>query len=126
LIQSTDETPKGPLQLHVYPGADCNGALYLDDGHTFRYQQGEYLRQSFTCQTDANSVRLNFSARKGSYSPWWKSMEVVIYDWPSAGAQAKLSDSNVALKATYDRTKHALHITLPDVAGESELTITGR
>jgi alpha-glucosidase len=71
-------------------------------------------------------VRVNFSARKGSYSPWWKSVELVIYDWPSAGAHATLSGSNSALKTTYDRSKHALHITLPDVAGESELTITGR
>jgi alpha-glucosidase len=126
LIQSTDETPKGPLDLDVYPGADCSGTLYLDDGHTFRYQQGEYLRQNFTCQTEANSVRVDFSARQGSYSPWWKSVEVVIYDWPSAGAQAKLTGSASPLKTTYDRAKHALHITLPDVAGESELSITSR
>jgi alpha-glucosidase len=126
LIQSTDETPKGPLELHVYPGAECSGTLYLDDGHTFRYRQGEYLRQNFTCQSDANSVRVNFSPRQGSYSPWWKSVEVVIYDWPSASAQAKLSRSNAALKTTYDRARHALHVTLPDVAGDSELSITGQ
>jgi len=126
LIQSTDETPKGPLELHVYPGAECSGTLYLDDGHTFRYRQGEYLRQNFTCQSDANSVRVNFSARQGSYSPWWKSVEVVIYGWPSASAQAKLSGNSAALKTTYDRAKHALHVTLPDVAGDSELSIMGR
>jgi alpha-glucosidase len=126
LIQSTDETPKGPLELHVYPGAECSGTLYLDDGHTFRYRQGEYLRQNFTCQSDANSVRVNFSARQGSYSPWWKSVEVVIYGWPSASAQAKLSGNSAALKTTYDRAKYAVHVTLPDVAGESELSITGR
>jgi alpha-glucosidase len=126
LIQSTDETPKGPLELHVYPGAECNGTLYLDDGHTFRYRQGEYLRQNFTCRTEASSVRLHFSLRQGSYSPWWKSVEVVIYDWPSASAEAKLSRSDAALKTTYDRAKHALHVTLPDVAGDSELSIMGR
>ena len=32
LVQSTAETPKGPLELHVYPGEDCRGELYLDDG----------------------------------------------------------------------------------------------
>ncbi len=126
LIQSTDETPGGPLELHVYPGAECSGTLYLDDGHTFRYQQGEYLRQNFTCQADSNSVRVNFSARQGSYSPWWKSVEVVIYDWPSASAKANVSGSTAALKTTYDRAKHALHVTLPEEPGESELSITGR
>jgi alpha-glucosidase len=63
LIQSTDEIPNGPLELHVYPGQQCGGSLYLDDGHTFGYQRGEFLRQNFTCQTDGGFVRVNFGAR---------------------------------------------------------------
>jgi alpha-glucosidase len=126
LILNTDETPNGPLELHVYPGPDCNGSIYFDDGHTFRYQQGEYLRQSFTCQTDANSMQVKFSARQGTYTPWWKTIEVVIYDWPSARAEAKVGTTASPLKTSYDAKKHALHVTLPDTTGESELTIAGR
>ena len=59
LIQSTDETPNGPLELRVYPGQQCSGSLYLDDGHTLRYQHGEFLRQAFTCQADGESVRVS-------------------------------------------------------------------
>jgi alpha-glucosidase len=123
LIQNSDETPVGPLQLQVYPGPQCAGSLYLDDGHTFRYQHGDYLRQTFTCQSDARSVRVNFNARQGSYLPWWKTVEVVIYDWPSKGAEAKLSGSVSPLKTSYDATKHALHVTLPDAPGEAELSV---
>ena len=123
LIQNSDETPVGPLQLQVYPGPQCAGSLYLDDGHTFRYQHGDYLRQTFTCQSDARSVRVNFNARQGSYVPWWKTVEVVIYDWPSKGAEAKLSGSVSPLKTSYDATKHALHVTLPDAPGEAELSV---
>ncbi len=126
LIQNTDEIPNGPLELHVYPGPQCSGSLYLDDGHTFRYQHGEYLRQTFTCQPDANSVRVTFSARQGTYVPWWKSVEVVIYDWPSARAEVKLSTSASPLKTSYDAKKHSLHVTLPDVPGEAEISIGGR
>ena len=125
LIQNTDETPHGPLELHVYPGPQCSGALYLDDGHTFRYQHGDYLRQTFTCQADANSVRVDFSARQGSYRPWWKAVEVVIYDWPSARAEAKLSGDGSGLKTSYDAKKHAVHVMLPDVPGEAELSVEG-
>ena len=32
LVQSTAQKPRGPLQLDVYPGEDCRGDLYLDDG----------------------------------------------------------------------------------------------
>jgi alpha-glucosidase len=123
LIQSTDETPSGPLELRVYPGQQCNGSLYLDDGHTLRYQHGEFLRQSFTCQSEGNSVRVNFGARQGSYTPWWKTVEVVIYNWPSAKANAKLSASEAAIKTSYDAKAHALHVQIPDAAGPAELRI---
>jgi alpha-glucosidase len=126
LIQNTDETPSGPLELRVYPGSECSGSIYLDDGHSFRYQKGEYLRQSFTCHSDANTMRLKFHAREGSYTPWWKFIEVVIYDWPSAHAEAKFSSSTYPLKTTYDPKQHALHMTLSDVSAEADLTIRGR
>ena len=126
LIQNTDETPVGPLELRVYPGSDCSGSLYLDDGHTFRYQKGEFLRQALTCKADGNSVHLNFGARQGSYAPWWKMLEVVIYDWPSAHAEAKVSGSTYPLKTSYDAKQRALHIMLADVAAESQLSVRGR
>jgi alpha-glucosidase len=123
LIQSTDESPNGPLELRVYPGPQCSGSLYLDDGHTFRYQRGEFLRQTFTCQSDSNSMRVNFRARQGTYTPWWKTIEVVIYNWPSAQASATLSTSPSSLKTSYDSSSHALHIQIPDVASEAELRV---
>ncbi len=64
LIQSTDETPNGPLELRVYPGQPCSGSLYLDDGHTFRYQHGEFLRQTFHL-----SVGWQLSARQLRRTP---------------------------------------------------------
>jgi alpha-glucosidase len=126
VVQYTDEIPGGPLELRVYPGAHCGGAIYLDDGHTFDYQQGKYLRQSITCESDASSLRVKFHAREGSYAPWWKLMEIVIYDWPGAHAQAKFPSSTYPLKTTYDEKQHALHVMLSDVAGEAELTVRGR
>ncbi len=123
LVQSTDETPDGPLELRVYPGPQCEGSLYLDDGHTFRYKQGDYLRQGFTCKTDGNTVALDFGAREGSWTPWWKSIEVVVYGWSSAKAQATLAGSTAELKTTYDPTQHALHVVIPDVAGKQELRV---
>jgi alpha-glucosidase len=124
LVQSTDETPQGPLELRVYPGSQCNDSLYLDDGHTFRYQHGEYLRQAFTCQSSAGAVSIQFEARQGTFAPWWKTIEVVLYGWPSAHAEAKLTDSPSPLKTTFDPSTHALHIVIPDIAGKAELRIT--
>jgi len=50
-------------------------------------------------------------------------VEVVIYDWPSATANAKLSNGGAPLKTSYDATAHALHVLIPDIAGQAELRI---
>jgi alpha-glucosidase len=123
LIQSTDETPSGPLELRVYPGEQCSGSLYLDDGHTLGYQRGEFLRQTFSCKSDGDSLRVNFSAREGTYAPWWKTVEVVIYGWPSAQAEVRLSKSTSPPRTFYDASTSALHVLIPDIAGEIELQI---
>ena len=125
LIQSTDETPNGPLELRVYPGQPCTGSLYLDDGHTLNYQRGEFLRQSFTCQSDGNSLRVSFGARQGTYAPWWKTVEVVVYDWPSAPADAKLSNGTSPVSTSYDARTRALHVVIPDISREADLRIGG-
>ena len=126
LVQSTDQTPVGPLELRVYPGQSCGGSIYLDDGHTFRYQQGEFLRQEFKCQSDNSAMRVDFGARQGTYSPWWKTIEVVIYDWHSKRADAKFSNGTSLLKTSFDATSHALHVVVPTPGGEAELTVGGR
>jgi alpha-glucosidase len=126
LVQSIDEMPAGPLELRVYPGANCSGTLYLDDGHTLDYQRGNFMRQSITCQSDPSSVRVKFHAREGAYKPWWRILELVVYDWPSAHAEAKIAGSAYPLKTTYDAKQHALHVMLADQAAEAELTIRGR
>jgi alpha-glucosidase len=126
LIQNTDETPRGPLELRVYPGDDCQGTIYLDDGHSFGYRHGQFLRQNFTCEADGKAVRLKFHSREGSYAPWWKLVEVVVYDWPSARAEATVSGGAHPLETTYDSKQHALHMTLADQTGEAELSIRER
>jgi len=121
VVQSTSETPEGPLTLRVYPGKDCQGTLYLDDGHTFAYKQGQYLRQSFTCTTTGKSTTLHFAAREGTYTPWWHQIEVVLYNSPSAKATATLGSTT--LKTTHDPQSQTLHITIPDQPKGTDLQI---
>ncbi len=123
LVQSTDQTPVGPLELRVFPGDKCTGSLYLDDGHTFAYQHGEFLRQEFTCQSTGHSVSVQFGARQGTYAPWWKRIEVVIYRWPSARADAKFAGSTQRLQTKYDASAHALHVFIPEAAEKQELRV---
>lgn len=76
LVQSTAEKPQGPLELDIYPGEDCRGELYLDDGVTVN---GPSLRQSLQCSVTPKGVVLRFGARQGSYRPWWKQIAITVH-----------------------------------------------
>ncbi|MEO7277138.1 MAG: TIM-barrel domain-containing protein [Sphingomicrobium sp.] len=76
LVQSTAQTPRGPLELHVYPGADCRGELYFDDGLSI---VGPSLRQSISCEVTKAGVTLRFGERQGTFKPWWRSIAVTVH-----------------------------------------------
>jgi alpha-glucosidase len=79
LVQSTDERPHGPLTLRVFPGSDCSGRLYQDDGTTFAYKTGDFLRMSFTCEMSPDhGVILHIGRHEGSYPAWWRQIAVEI------------------------------------------------
>lgn len=86
IVQHTGEKPNGPLELRVYPGDDCSGSLYWDDGITFDYQKGEFLRVKYSCSSSSvaarpagSSLQVSISAREGSFQPWWSAIRVEIY-----------------------------------------------
>lgn len=123
LVQSTGQTPQGPLELRVYPGPDCHGSLYQDDGTTFDYQHGGYLRVDYTCQSETGRLTLNLGAQEGSYPAWWKSVDVAIYDWPSAQTRATLNGHAVP-GSTYDAAHRVLHLRIPQSTGAQDLVVT--
>jgi alpha-glucosidase len=76
LVQSTMQAPQGPLQLDVYPGGNCGGELYFDDGV---HIGGPSLRQSIECAVVPAGVAVWFNQRQGSWRPWWKQITVVVH-----------------------------------------------
>jgi alpha-glucosidase len=78
LTQNTSEVPNGPLELHVYPGQDCRGEFYWDDGVSVK---GATLRQTVRCTLGKDGLMLQFDKRQGSFRPWWKQIAVTIHGW---------------------------------------------
>jgi alpha-glucosidase len=82
LVQSTNEIPKGPLTLRVYSGPDCSGDLYQDDGKSFAFRTGAYLRLRFTCQVNVDgTLAVHIDAQQGSFVPWWKEVRIEAFGW---------------------------------------------
>ena len=66
--------------MRVFPGPNCGGHLYQDDGTSFAYKRGEFLRMSFSCQRASNHGGINIHVGKhdGSYPAWWKEIAVQV------------------------------------------------
>jgi alpha-glucosidase len=100
LTQSTGETPKGPLTLRIYAGDGCAGELYQDDGKSYAFQHGVYLRMKFTCEVTDNGLRLEISQHEGAYPAWWKEIRAEVYGWKPAKGVALVHSTNAVLPIT--------------------------
>lgn len=119
LVQSTAETPAGPLRLEVYPGRECHGEIYLDDGQTMGYTRGDFLRQEIECEAGTDRLTLQFAAREGRFRPWWTRFEVVVHGWSgSARVQGRHE-----LTASADPAAKTLTFSVDDSRRPQAITI---
>jgi len=95
VVQYVGEAPDGPLELRVYPGPQCGGDLYTDDGNTLAYQRGESVRVHFTCSVGSNSIEIATSAPQGSYQPWFKNLQVTVYGVTGKAASVEVDGKPV-------------------------------
>jgi alpha-glucosidase len=126
LVQSTDEKPQGPLTLRVYPpirpGNVCEGSLYLDDGISYAFEKGQYLRLKFTCAATATGVTVKVSPREGSFTPWWTQFSVEVYG--ATKPAASVTTASGAANSSFDSEHHHLTAVLPDDGKGAELSVT--
>jgi alpha-glucosidase len=115
VVQSTGEKPNGPLKLRVYPGEECAGSLYEDDGHTFAYQKGEFLRVNYSCQASTASIRVAGNTEKLAFPPWWDTTEVTIFGAAAAPKEVRVRDK-VIQDWRYDSRSHAVILAVPGAA----------
>jgi alpha-glucosidase len=120
-VQSTNETPQGPLTLRVYAGDDCSGSLYLDDGKTYAYQQGNFLRMHFTCEMKGRDLEIRLSPHHGTYGAWWKDIRVEVYGWKQG--INRLTAAGKALSVTSAPFSHGFSFTIPDDGQGMDLTL---
>ena len=114
LTQSTDEVPRGPLTLKVFvpsTGDACHGDLYQDDGKTYDFRKGAYLRVRMTCNIDAGgSLTVSLAKREGSFIPWWRELQFEIIGWTPNASQLSIAGRTVKL----ERSTLGWAATVPD------------
>jgi alpha-glucosidase len=121
LVQNTNQTPQGPLELRVYPGAPCFGDIYWDDGQSFGYKRGEFFRIGVSCEEMASGMRLHIAPGNGKYTPWWKSYAVVVYG--QAGAPRSVTVNGQKANAKYDATSGSVSVDVPFAMSGAEVVL---
>jgi alpha-glucosidase len=123
VVQHTGETPEGPLQLRVYPGEDCRGSLYQDDGHTFAYHKGEILRIQYSCAVSPASITVTSSVEKNAFKPWWSSAALTVYGVAVAPKEIRIGDQ-VIQGWSFHRQAHTVTLTVLDAVKNWSVRLT--
>ena len=132
LVQSTDEKPEGPLTLRVYPpttlGAGCEGSLYLDDGVSYDFKKGDYLRIQFACRLSTQGLIVTVAPRQGSFAPWWKLLSIEVYGatkpYASASVTALDHPAGAPVSTNFDAEHHRVTALVTDDAKGMQLQLT--
>jgi len=120
LVQSTEETPTGPLTLRVFPGPNCSGHLYQDDGKSFEYERGKFLRMRFTCAQDSGKqLTIHIGKHEGEFPAWWKQIVVEVNGFSQSTRSVKI-DGKVA---AFSVKEHSVVITATDGGNGLDIAI---
>jgi alpha-glucosidase len=114
LVQSTSDRPDGPLTLRVYPGDDCGGALYLDDGSTFEYRDGAFLRLHFSCEKTASGWKVSIGPHQGRYKPWWSAIQITLFGWDAPSGLVSVQGKALSASPHVDSEHHSITVEVPD------------
>lgn len=123
LVQSTNEVPHGPLTLRVYPGQDCHGSIYLDDGKSFAYRHGAFLRMEFSCDEQGRELTVHLGPHAGDYAAWWKNVQVEVYGLTKPFVTAKVDHAVIHLQPSFDKERHVAAVVIPDDGRGTDLRI---
>jgi alpha-glucosidase len=79
VVQHTGQMPGQPLDVVLFPSATPSERwLYEDDGNTFDYRHGAYMRRRFAAYRDGNALVVDIGAPEGSYRPKARSLVLTV------------------------------------------------
>jgi alpha-glucosidase len=115
------EEPSGTLGIHVWPGPDCRGALYLDAGEGFGYREGALRRIDYKCTPGADGIAVTATS-SGPYPTWWTATRLVVHGVPRAPTDARTAGGG-ALAVQWNPGLQAATAALPGGGAEWSVTL---
>jgi alpha-glucosidase len=125
-VQYTDQAAIDPLTFDVYPDGTSSRPYYEDDGISFDYQRGVFLRQRLTVAQEAHVTSVEISAREGSFTPPKRSLVIKVHGQKAQPRQVTATGGELARQASiqalqrtaegwaYDDDAGVVWIRIPD------------
>ncbi|HEX8943097.1 MAG TPA: TIM-barrel domain-containing protein, partial [Gemmatimonadaceae bacterium] len=76
--QYTEEPSNEPMTIVVYPGVDGASAWYEDDGHSFDYRRGQWMRVSMTWRDATRRLSLRLVPGSRMLAPLSRAIEIRV------------------------------------------------
>ena len=80
-VEYVGQAPINPLIFEIYPKDDSSREYYEDDGISFEYRRGVFLRERISISQHENGIRLEISSPEGSTAFSCSSVSVCVADW---------------------------------------------
>jgi alpha-glucosidase len=134
IVQHSDQAPINPLTFAIYPSDSSARVYYEDDGLTFDYQKGAYLRRVITQRKGASSCEIVIGEAEGSYRPPARSCVLQILDFAASPTRVRTMSEELprisiaSLQVApagwaYDAAAKVLWVKSPDVWGRQVFSI---
>jgi len=126
VVQYVDESSINPLTLDIYPDGSSARDYYEDDGISFDYQHGVWLRQRISVAPQADGMTIAISAREGSYKPPARAWLLKLHNQRNQPRRVEVNSQDLELQSTaeafeltaqawaYDEVRNIVEIKTPD------------
>ena len=134
-VEYVGQAPINPLIFEIYPKDDSSREYYEDDGISFEYRRGVFLRKRISISQHENGIRLEISSPEGSYIPPPRSLVFKIHGWEFLPKSIRLGNEimeilpstaaldKTATGAAYDAETQILWLKAPDQNGYPTIDI---
>jgi alpha-glucosidase len=93
----------------------------MDDGKTYAFQHGAFLKMKFTCERTAQGLRLKLGPHEGTYPAWWHEVHAEIYGLaPKLG---KVVVQNKEVPVHIDREPQSIGFVVADDGNGAEIEV---
>ena len=133
VVQYVGEKPLDSLTFVVFPGEQTTSLYYEDDGLSFAYEKGAYMKRSVVYREDGASREVVLGKAEGTFKPGQRSVIVKMVDVASKPASVMKGSARLSVISKdevgkkegwyFDEVNHEVFVSFSDSRSEISVSI---